>query len=90
MTKINQLRLKRDVVQRIRENKEIKLKLCFVLNISQSCLYKWLEDDSANLLSPEFISIISKDLGIEPNNLTENGKSKLARRVGRPKRGVIR
>lgn len=90
MVKNNKKRLNREVVRKIRESKDLKNKLCFELKFSMSTLFRWLEEDNTNLLREDFLKILSEELNINIENLTEDGESKVARGIGRPKRGTIR
>jgi hypothetical protein len=62
--------LKKEIIKRIRNNKQLKNDLCVLLDISYPTLYRWLQSNHKSLTRIDAMRLISHHLGEDMESLT--------------------
>jgi len=64
--------MKKDIVDQIKHNQDLKNRLCYDLKLSHVTLQRWLSNNSDNLTKYHTLKIIASELGHEVTELVEN------------------
>lgn len=65
------MKLKPDILLKIRKNKHLRAVMVLELNITHSTLYRWLQFNSIMLTTADCLDIISKHLNVPSCDLYE-------------------
>lgn len=61
--------LKPEIVQQIRDSKQLKLNVQAALGISHTTLYKYLTDNDVKLANINVINMLKKELGLKDSQI---------------------